>query len=415
MADAHWSDVLLNTDPMADPGYVTLRKSGSGLVACRSIIHKSIRCDDAALMVQSVISSPLTDLQGDEVDPLGWDLGYHGQVRTVLYDHGVDYKYPVGLAEDADGNYTVRLAGDRLIADTYFAKNKMGEDLYDLCKQDVLRGWSATFTPLEPGQPIGAFDKSLRRCPMRFSSQQLLEYSVTPNPINVEALTILAEKGRGGNGAFHPVIAKSLSAYARSGRPAAVAVPPSALILPRVPNRVVKAMPTDTQDPTETTGDAPMPTPTAQHGYDLAQGLADIIAHVETGMAQGEHKRGKKKLKKLLDDLRGCQDEAKAVGDMVMSDLDDEAAEDAMVDDAEPVEKSAAGLIVISKAKYEPKRWTTKDLAAAEAVVASPPGEPARKSRADRLKERDDRVRDRELETARDNLRKYPHLLQRTA
>lgn len=378
-------DLLMQTAPTAGPGYVTVRKSSGGLVACRSVLHKSIRCDDATLMVQSVISSPLTDLQGDEVDPAGWDLGYHSQVRTVLYDHGVDYKLPVGLAEDADGNYTVRRAGDRIVADTYFAKTKMGEDLYDLCKQDVLRGWSATFTPLEPGVPIGPFDKSIKRCPMRFSSQQLLEYSVTPNPINVEALTILAEKGRGGNGAFHPVIAKSLSAYARIDRPATVAVPPSALILTGTPNRVVKAMPTDMQDDAgNSTGSDAMPTPTAQHGYDMAQGLADLIAHVEAGLTQGEHKRGKKKLKKLLDDLRGCQDEAKAIGDMVMSDLDDEAAEDQMVDDAEPVEKSAdgSGLIVIKKAKYEPKRWTTKDLAAATGLVI--PTGTARKSRTER-------------------------------
>ncbi len=395
-----WSDALLPTNPTAGPGWVNLRKSANGLVGALATVSKSIRCDDSKRMVSSVISTPMADLQGDEVIPSGFDLTYHRQLKTVLYDHGVDYKFPVGLAEDPNGNYTVRLVGDRLIADTYFAPNKMGEDLYDLCKSDVLRGWSATFVPLEPGTPIGDFNKSLRRCPMRFHSQKLLEYSVTPNPINVEALTILAEKGRGGNGVFHEAIQKSLSAFARIARPVSVGVPPHPLILPRTPvGRVGKSMNDEAtgmgSDPAAMAG----PTPTARHSYDGAQGVSDIADHLEQGLTQCEHAKGKKKLKKILDDLRAIVDELKANGDMVGSDMDDKPEEqDAMVDDPEPVEKSATGLILITKAHYEPKRWTTKDLAAAEGTAGTDvePG-PTRKSRAERDAEREETKKARAL------------------
>jgi hypothetical protein len=80
---------------------------------------------------------------------------------------------------------------------------------------------------------------------------------------------------------------------------------------------------------------------------------------------------------------------------MVMSDLDDEAAEDQMVDNPEPTEKSATGVIVIRKAKYEPVRWTAKDVESA--VAADQPGV-KRKSRAEREAEREAEKKQRLLD-----------------
>jgi hypothetical protein len=388
--DREWFAPFYDTAPDAGPGFCRVRKSSKGLLLSIGAVQKAIATDDAKLMVSSVISSPCVDLQGDSVDPDGFDTSYHQQVRTVLLDHGQDYQLPVGLAEEPNTKgYTVRRAGDRWIADTYFRKDRIGEELYDLVKTDVLRGWSATFIPTVAGEPTGPFDKSLKRCPMRFPAVKLLEYSVTPNPINPEALTILTSKG----GKLDPVIQKSFRSYL----PESVAK----IVVPDHPLLVSKAM-DDTGGyggggaMADTGGDDMAgPTPTAKHAYDLSQALSDIITHVEGGMAQGEHKRGKKKLGKLLEHLKSCADEAKACGDMVMSDLDDEAAEDQMVDNPEPTEKSATGVIVIRKAKYEPVRWTAKDVESA--VAADQPGV-KRKSRAEREAEREAEKKQRLLD-----------------
>ncbi len=68
-----------------------------------------------------------------------------------------------------------------------------------------------------------------------------------------------------------------------------------------------------------------------------------------------------------------------------------------MVDSPEAAEKSATGVIVIRKAKYEPVRWTAKDVAAAVAADAGEPGV-KRKSRAEREKDREEERKQRLLD-----------------
>lgn len=399
MADAHdWSDNLQATSVTAGLGYVRVHKSEAGPVARLANISKSIQCDDASRMVQAVISTPMVDTDGDEVIPAGFDLTYHKSIPTVLYEH--DPRTPVGVAENADGHYTVRLAGDRLVAETYFAPTKIGEDLYDLYRNDVLRGWSATFVPLVPGIPLGEFNKSIGRAPMRFTSQKLLEYSATSMPVNMEALTILVEKGRNGNGPFHPVIHKSLAAKVALERTTSVVVPPHALTMPINKPRATTAM--------DDNNELLPPTATQKHSYDGAQACSDIANHLSKSLREMEHSKGRKNMQRVIGDLQQIAAELKANGDMVGSDLDDKPEEqDAMVEKAVAVELLEDGTIVIQKAAYAPKRWTTKDLAAATAGTTSAPAAP-RKSRAERQKEREEAERAQELKQYRDNLAKYP-------
>lgn len=368
-----WYDLIRQTDPAAGVGFCRVRKSAThGFVAALGVVCKALATDDANLMVQSVITTPAVDLQGDSVDPDGFDTSYHRTLRHVLLDHGTDYPLPVALSEDVNKSYTVRRAGDRWISDSYFHPNKIGHQLYDLVKSDVMRGWSSTFTPTTPGIPLGPYDKAIRRHPMRFPGTKLLEYSVTPNPINAEALTILAEKGRGGAGNFDEVIMKSLRPYM---------IPPSTNRVVVPDNPVVSKAMNDGENGTEGMKAA---TPTAKHSYDGMQGCSDIADHLEQGLAQCEHAKGKKGLKKAIDRLRAIVEDLKANGDMVSSDLDDKPEEqDAMLDDPEAVEKNTDGLIKITKARYEAKRWTTKDVANALAGDGLPEVV-ARKSRKER-------------------------------
>jgi hypothetical protein len=420
-----WSEELKATK--ADAHGARLYSSFGGVAVQFGTVRKAVACDPKTLKITHVICTALEDKQQDVIEPGGADLSYHRDHPFVYYDHGQgDYTLPVAKSTDPGGNYSVRMVGDRLLADTFFAPTKMGEDLFRLYESDILNGWSVGMVPRnEPGaySPLGPVSKSLGRPPMHFRDWQLLEYSATPAPVNPEALTILVEKGRLAGVPLDPVILKSLRPFAALNRTASVVVPPNPLII--TPSRgVTKAMSAANMmsqnmgpDSDAAQTGPSMPTPTAKHSYDGAQGVSDIADHIEQGLSQCEHAKGKKRLKKILDDLRAAVNELKANGDMVGADLDDKPDEqDAMVDEPEPVSKSETGLILITKASYAPKRWTTRDVAealAADGVSTNPNTPPAseiRKGRKEREAEKEEARRAKALAEYQENVRKFPQL-----
>lgn len=148
-------------------------------------------------------------------------------------------------------------------------------------------------------------------------------------------------------------------------------------------------------------------TPTAQAAYTLAQGLSDLAGSVGGMLAKGEHVKGRKAVKKLLDKLTGLADEAAGVAEMVEADTaDDEPADDAdadpddtdtyaddgadePADDDErepadeppaPVRKAADGRL-LTKSGFRPLRFRVSDLRPVPVPVrkAAPPAADAAK------------------------------------
>ena len=350
-----------------------------------AVAPKPLAVDAGLMRVTCVVSTPRPDHQGDVLVPAGLDTSVHRINPVVFYDHRRHHPLPIGKAQSPDGAYTVRAQNDLVVADTYFARSDpFAEQVFKLVEQDVLRGVSVGFAPVGAVKVIGRDPSDPDRPACRYDRWQLHEYSHTPAPTNPEALTVALEKGR-----WHPLILKSLAPFAL--KPGTPARPTSV----RVPRTVGKAMnddaltapPVDDTMPPEETPPADDAggddvTATAKAAYDCCQMLTDGAAQIRDVMSKGEHVKGKAKLAKLLDELESMAGEAKAIGDMVTSDVGgaepdgDEAEPEPgpveTADDGEVVIKSRATGAVV----YHPRRFTAADLAQ-KTKAADPAAAPA--------------------------------------
>ena len=370
-----WSELLdlPASGATSPPGAARVYPHADGPAVAVAAVYKAVKCDAGNLCVSHVICTAAEDLQRDVIEPGGADLSYHRQNPFVYYEHAQgEYTLPVAKSCGADGKYSVRQVGDRLLADTYFAPTKMGEDLFKLYEADLINGWSIGMLPTGKNYTSrGPVSKSLGRPPLHFRTWKLLEYSATPTPINPEAATILVEKGRVGATYLSPVILKSLTAHTLKDRKAVVAVPPHPLTM--------KNMATDATPDAEVT-------PTAKLAFDTVQGVLDLCAAVEAGIKKSEHVKAKAAINKSVADLKAVAAEMQAIGDGVVA-----GADDLDVDEPAPVEIDEAGGVLL-KSGYRPSRyvrWTTADVqkaeAAAKETAAEPEADPALAEQVERF------------------------------
>jgi len=378
MGQASWQSVLGKSAPTAHN--VATLTTVNGRTLCRYTKSEPlVACDPSKMVVTAVLASPLIDTQGDFVDPRGVLTEEHELNPLVLYDHAIEYKLPIAKSVNADGRYSVRLSGDRLLGDAKFsAKDKFSAQLFRLVEDDMIRGWSVGFDPVEGAyDAIGPVSKSLGRSPMMFASWKLVEYSLTPRPVNPEALTILVEKGRVGSEAMHDLIRKSLTPFTITNRPVSLAVPPE---LANVVSGTVRKAAMDDQDTMydDTSADGmdadqgmdaqPQTKPTVAALQDMAQGILDIVAQARMTLEQGEHMKGRKVFNTLSKQLEAIAKKATEAGDKIADELkdltgDDDASEADDVAEADAPEMSTdddGG--IVTKSQYKPRRWTTADV-----------------------------------------------------
>jgi len=125
--------------------------------------------------VDFVISSEAQDRDGDVIEAAGWELGNFLKNPVVLFghDHG---GLPIGRASD------MRVEGGALKASVEFAtmdQNPLAESVFRMVKAGFLKGASVGFMPIE-------FERDGDG--MKFTKQELLEFSIVPIPSNPEAL-----------------------------------------------------------------------------------------------------------------------------------------------------------------------------------------------------------------------------------
>lgn len=215
-----WRD-LLKADA-SEYGVSMLKDSVASLASPVSL--SKFDADRGEMSVTCVLTTPACDRQGDIVEPEGVNLIEHQSNPIVMFAHGRDHKLPIGKAEDKDGNYTVRLVHGAdgnpvLVGKTYFSQSsQFANDVFGLVAEDILRGISVGFDPVEDGDrrtvEVLGESPTLDRKALRFKSWKLLEYSHTPLGVNKEALTVAVHKAHDGSRSMSPKLLKFLEPYA---------------------------------------------------------------------------------------------------------------------------------------------------------------------------------------------------------
>jgi phage head maturation protease len=198
---------MTQTPGILRAGYaVPLTKGGFGLLAPG---EAPLAVDTSRMCATVVISHRSIDRTGDLVEPAGLDTANFARNPTVLLNHGKDYALPIGRAVDPAGRLTVKPEKDRVVATTYFAPTREGEQVFELVSQGFLNGASIGFTPLEA--------KPLARGGQHYLRWELLEYSHVTTPACPNAAEVLRrclDRGRVAGAPIAEPLRKSLECMA---------------------------------------------------------------------------------------------------------------------------------------------------------------------------------------------------------
>ncbi len=181
--------------------------------------------DENKCVVTSVIGTDAVDTYGDIVVPAGVMFDLHRENPVVMYAHGIGmgtpdspgHIRPVGAADTEDGEYTVKLVGDMLIAKTRFSQiDPFARNIFGLYAEKILRAWSVNVIPV-----YGKWDRlddkklpggKLKQC-YRYNRSMLKEYSACALGVNPEALTIAVQRGMIGGEPIQEILRASLNSY----------------------------------------------------------------------------------------------------------------------------------------------------------------------------------------------------------
>lgn len=147
------------------------------------------------------INTGAVDRYATVVDPKGMDRSAYLKNPVVLWEHGKDVvrgRVPVGQAGGSTGWIKARAEHDDVLAKVVFADDEFSRGLWELYRDEVLRGWSVSGTPLKAGPPTR--DEISRRAEMKdcktvFRAWKLNEFSGVAIPGNPECLTEAVSRG----------------------------------------------------------------------------------------------------------------------------------------------------------------------------------------------------------------------------
>lgn len=151
-------------------------------------------------MVVARINTGAVDSYRTVIDPMGGDLSEFKACPTVLWEHGKDPtrgRVPIGKCV---GIQAVKARNGSIVARTQFAKDDYSMLLFDMYRDETLRGWSIFALPNESksGPPTRAEIRArpdLEDCECVYRAWKLKEYSGVAVPGNPETLTLMAERG----------------------------------------------------------------------------------------------------------------------------------------------------------------------------------------------------------------------------
>jgi hypothetical protein len=384
--------------------------------AARPLLRKSV--DTSRMSVTAALSYPGEDLAGDVVNPAGIDWTHHKAQPWVGLEHwrwtadrtgwvhpgpGDDHLTPVrvGTATTPDGRYGVQLKampeGPIPFGTTQFTgRDRLSYQTFQLVNDGTLEGVSIEFR-LIPGQ----FDR-LGRSPLEDRPAYRVNKCIgegwvhCKQPVNPGALILkslaphleqavrIAQTGRVGGEAAHPLILKSFARF-HPGKSTAVVGGFTRLEKAMDETAMAPAYEPPVDEATEPTPDAAGgSTPTVQALYQLAQSLQDLKSQVEEMLAGSEHVKGKKFATKLLADLDGTVEDATEMAAKIEAELgqgepdgDEEPVEpepDMEEDDTEPDEDGVLKAIKRRPAVFKSiRRFTMQEFHKAAPVEPTDP------------------------------------------
>jgi hypothetical protein len=151
-------------------------------------------------MVMSRINTGAVDRYKTVIDPMGIDLKAYRSNPVVLWEHGKDPQrgsLPIGKCL---GISCVKAKHGSIIARTQFGKDEYSQTLFDMYRNESLRGWSINVLPdkAKCSPPTRSELKErpeLEECEMMYRSSELAEYSAVAVPGNAETLTLMEQRG----------------------------------------------------------------------------------------------------------------------------------------------------------------------------------------------------------------------------
>lgn len=167
----------------------------------QNLFTKTIECVKAEPrgdnVVRSIIATNDPDLDREVILPGRIDLSYFRKAGSVLWNHRLD-QFPiaknVGFEREPKGSDATKL-----FALTEFADTDDGQTVHKLVLDGFVRGWSVRLLSLDGSSPT---EKELRANPgwagVRFIYRKsiLIEYSITPQPANMQAVSKAIRDGR---------------------------------------------------------------------------------------------------------------------------------------------------------------------------------------------------------------------------
>jgi len=161
--------------------------------------HKNVianmDADDSARTFVATITTNSIDRDGEILLPEGMDATDFTRNPVVFWNH--DYDRPIGTAMELRRHRTSWTAKAKLATrpDTHVGE-WFPDTVYGFLKQNVVRGVSVGFQPIESRKPskkdIETFGDGVHRV---FSKWKLLEFSVTPMQSNQDAMVEMVKSG----------------------------------------------------------------------------------------------------------------------------------------------------------------------------------------------------------------------------
>lgn len=155
---------------------------------------------NAERMVVAKINTGAVDRYRTVIDPAGVDLKQYRANPVVLWEHGKDPSrgaMPVGKNV---GISAIKARNGSIVARTQFGKDDYSQALFEMYRDELLRGWSVNILPVDkdcspPTKEERRARPELDSCEMMYRSSELAEYSAVAIPGNAEALTMMERRG----------------------------------------------------------------------------------------------------------------------------------------------------------------------------------------------------------------------------
>ena len=167
-------------------------------------VSSDIRVDGGNMSATAIISTPVTDRDGDVIIQEGLDFTNYKRNPVVFFNHQA-WPLPVGKSEDREGMSTVIVAQNQTVATCYFSQHsKEAEQVFSLVADGTLRSTSVGFlvkraTPLAGlSEPMFGLPRQMPSNPMRgyrIDAAEVTEWSWVGIGANPEAVLIHLSKG----------------------------------------------------------------------------------------------------------------------------------------------------------------------------------------------------------------------------